>query len=246
MKDSFDRVFDGVKTMLCVTAHPDDLEIYAGGTLARAVKNGIRVISVKTTLGEKGSREDYIEESRLKEIRKGEDLSSMKILGISEEDSIYLDLGDGSVEHTIENIEKLSFIFRKYNPNLVLTHNPEHKLIRSFEGFTYINHRDHINTGLMTIDAAYPYSRDRNFFPHQVIDNGLNVAKCSRYLLADYFNHPDNVDIDITNTLNIRNEAHSKHQSQFTQEKVLDTTDYYTKREGTDSRFERFLFIESD
>ncbi len=245
MEDSFNKVFKDVKTVLCIMAHPDDTELYAGGTLARAISNGIRVVSVKMTLGEKGSRADLIEESKLKEVRKNEDSASMEVLGITNEDNIYLDLGDGSVENNMSNLEKLSLIFRKYQPDLMITHNPEDKIIRFAKDINYVNHRDHINTANLAIDAAYPFSRDRNFFPHQ-IDGDMKIANCTKFLLVDYFNHDDVVDVDVTDFVGKRIEAHAKHSSQYTLEDAKDSADFFTKREGTDRLYEKFRLVIGD
>ena len=49
-KDSFKKVFGGKKKVLVVMAHPDDAELYAGGTIARLVGSGIRVRVVKMKL----------------------------------------------------------------------------------------------------------------------------------------------------------------------------------------------------
>ncbi|HRI05911.1 MAG TPA: PIG-L family deacetylase [Candidatus Dojkabacteria bacterium] len=245
MKDSFEKVFEDVKTVIVITAHPDDLELYAGGTIARCLDLGIRVVSVRMTLGEKGSREDYIAESELKAIRKGEDTQAMSELGVPARDCEYLDLGDGAVEYSIENISKLSYLFRKYQPDLLITHNPEDKIIRFAKDVNWINHRDHQNTGLLAIDAAYPYSRDRNFFSHHFSED-IKPARCTKFLLVDYYDHEDTVNIDVTDFISRRINAHAKHVSQYSLEDAKASADFFTLKEGSDRRWESFRYVVAD
>ena len=44
-------------TVLCLVPHPDDAEFYAGGTIAKMVAEGARVLIAVTTDGIKGSFE---------------------------------------------------------------------------------------------------------------------------------------------------------------------------------------------
>ncbi|MCC7289947.1 PIG-L family deacetylase [bacterium] len=245
MEDSFNKIFDGAKTVICVFAHPDDTELYAGGTIARLIQAGIKVVSVKMTLGNKGSRDELIPEDQLRHLRKDEDLASMKVLGVSENNSIYLDLGDGSVEYTVDNISKLARIFRKYQPDVLVTHNPEDKIIRFEQGINWVNHRDHQNTGLLAIDAAYPYSRDRNFFPEQ-LNNVVKPAKCTKLLLVDYYNHLDTLGIEVTDFLETRIQAHAKHSSQYSVEQATDSANFFTDFLKNGKKYERFRYIEVD
>ena len=69
-------------------AHPDDTELYAGGTVARLIESGKEVRVIKTTLGNKGNRQQKISEKELGEIRLKEDRSAMKVFGIKEENNI--------------------------------------------------------------------------------------------------------------------------------------------------------------
>ncbi|MGN6183639.1 MAG: PIG-L family deacetylase, partial [Thermoanaerobaculia bacterium] len=48
MADTVDLIFFG--------AHPDDVELSAGGTVAKSVKDGLRVGIVDLTRGEMGTR----------------------------------------------------------------------------------------------------------------------------------------------------------------------------------------------
>ena len=77
------------------------------------------------------------------------------------------------------------FHIRQFKPDLLITHNPSDELIfRANAGIVGVNHRDHRNTGLITLDADYPYSRDNNFFPEQ-LKNGLTRHEVHKILFSD-------------------------------------------------------------
>jgi len=63
MKDSYDDIFKDKERILVVFAHPDDAEIYCGGTIARLTKDNKEVRVVKVTSGNKGSRGQEISAS---------------------------------------------------------------------------------------------------------------------------------------------------------------------------------------
>ena len=72
-RDFFSEVFSGKKKVMFVYAHPDDAEMYSGGTIARLKKEGFEVRHVKMTMGNKGSRQEDYSEVELAEIREPED-----------------------------------------------------------------------------------------------------------------------------------------------------------------------------
>ena len=195
-KDAYKQILENKQRILVVLAHPDDAEIYCGGTIARLTKDGKRVRIVKMTSGNRGSRQEITTEAKLKIIREKEDKKSMQVLGIKPVDNIYLDFHDGEVNNQLSTIEKIAWQIRDFQPDIIITHNPEDVIIRFDKDINWVNHRDHRNTGISTIDAAYPYSRDTLFFPDQL--KKLKTHGTEEFLLVDYYDHPDLVEIDIT------------------------------------------------
>ena len=151
----------------------------------------------------------------------------MEILGVKEENNIYLNFEDGSVENSPETIEKLVYEIRNFKPDLLVTHNPEDLFIRYDKNENWVNHRDHRNTAKSTIDASYPYSRDTLFFPEHLKEQGVTSHKVSEYLLVDYFNHQDMVYFDVSNYFNTKVKALNCHKSQFTKERANDIADFF-------------------
>jgi len=248
MKDSFKDVFKSKKRILVIMPHPDDCEIYCGGTVARLVRSDFDVRVVKMTYGEKGCKQEKISSSELKNVRKREDKKAMKELGIKRSNNIYLDLGDGSVEENIRTIEILVRQIREFKPDLIITTNPEDIIIRFDKGINWVNHRDHLNTARNAVNAAYPYSRDILFFPDHFKDKKLKSHICTEFLFTDYYNHEDCVLFDVTDFIDERITAHACHESQYSLEDVKETTDFFTK--GPDypkgRNFEKFRYVVAD
>ena len=61
---------DKIERALVVTAHPDDSEFGAGGTIAKLVKEGCEVTYVIATNGNKGSSDRSMTSERLAVIRR--------------------------------------------------------------------------------------------------------------------------------------------------------------------------------
>ena len=245
IKCLFKQIFENKQKVMFVFSHPDDAEIYAGGTIARLVAEGKEVRVVKMTLGNKGSRQEKITEHELMEIRKREDTASMQVLGIKPENNIYLLLNDGEVNNSMQTIEKLVKQIREFKPDLIVTHNPEDVFIRFNKNENWINHRDHRNTGLSVMDAAYPYSRDILFFPEHFSDEKLQSHTTVEYLLVDYYDHQDQIYIDITETLDAKVKALEQHSSQYSKEHAKSLSEYITKVESG-RRYEMFRYVLAD
>ena len=99
-----------------VYAHPDDAEMYSGGTIARLKKEGFEVRHVKMTMGNKGSRQEKYTEAELAKIRETEDEVGLEVLGLTPKDSVNLDLGDGRgcdkrVRRTVQKKQGLKIYF---------------------------------------------------------------------------------------------------------------------------------------
>lgn len=244
--DSFDKIFGNKKKIMVVSGHPDDLEIMAGGTVARLIAESKEVRSVKVTLGDKGSQQQEISKETLTDIRLKEDTASMHALGVTDENNVYLRFEDGAVENTMEVIKAIARQVRLFQPDIVLTHNPQDIVIRFAEGVNWINHRDHRNSGLSTVDAVYPYSRDLLHFPEQLQEEGAKSHICGEFLFFDYYDGPDVVAFDVTGFIEARVKAHSSHASQYSVEDAQGSAVFFTKLDDSGRRYERFKYVIAD
>lgn len=244
--DTYESIFKNKKKVMLVMAHPDDAEIYAGGTIARLRRDGKEVRVVKMTLGNKGSRQEEITKDDLAKLREKEDCEAMIVLGVSKENNIYLNFEDGEVDNSLEEIGSIAEQIRMFKPDLIITHNPEDVIIRFDKDINWINHRDHRNTGMSAIDAAYPYSRDILFFPEHFENRICASHTTTEFLLVDYYDHVDTVAVEVTDYVNDRTKAIACHKSQYSQQKAQGSTDFFTKLDESGKRYERYRYVVAD
>jgi LmbE family N-acetylglucosaminyl deacetylase len=106
--------------VLAVGAHPDDLEILCGGTLARFVAEGHEVVMCNATLGNRGSFEHTSEE--IARIRLAEARRAAELCGA---EHVTLGFSDADVNaHDREQIRAVIDLVREARPDLVITHSP--------------------------------------------------------------------------------------------------------------------------
>jgi LmbE family N-acetylglucosaminyl deacetylase len=106
--------------VLAVGAHPDDLEILCGGTLARFCGDGHDVVMCHATSGDRGS---YVGTSaEVAAIRDGEAQRAAEICGA---EHATLGLHDGEVNAADPAQRRLVIdLVRETRPDLILTHHP--------------------------------------------------------------------------------------------------------------------------
>ncbi|MEM2507017.1 MAG: PIG-L deacetylase family protein [Nitrososphaeria archaeon] len=117
--------------VLAVGAHPDDIELGAGGTIARHVLEGDDVYFLILTYGEQSGE---------KEERKKEAIESAKVLKVN---SVYFcGIPDTKVTDGIETIMAIENLINEIKPQRVYTQCHKDR------------HQDHRNTALATYSAA--------------------------------------------------------------------------------------------
>ena len=98
--------------ILCITAHPDDVELCMGGTVLRHVAQGRSVGVVDITVGELGTRGNG-------PLRQQEAETARGILGAAFR--YQLDLADGFFRSDRESLLKVVQVIRRHRPGTVLT-----------------------------------------------------------------------------------------------------------------------------
>lgn len=125
--------------ILGIGAHPDDLEINCGGTLARFHQLGHHVVMAYACSGDKGHFR--IPPAELAEIRKQEALGAAAVI---QAESIWLGYHDGEiVGESLQNRSIFIDLIREFQPDLILTHSP----------VDY--HADHIAVNRLAVDATF-------------------------------------------------------------------------------------------
>ena len=187
---------------IVVTPHPDDAEIGCGGTIARWIREGTRVLYVLCTNGDKGSGDPDMTSQRLAEIREREQAEAAEALGV--EEVVYLRYPDGGLEDTSEFRGHLVRAIRRFRPQTALCPDP-------FRTSFYL-HRDHRICGQVTMDAVFPYARDRLHYPEHEAE-GLEPYKVADVLFWGT-ETPDTY-VDVTDTIQAKIDALKKHASQL-------------------------------
>jgi LmbE family N-acetylglucosaminyl deacetylase len=189
--------------VLVVTAHPDDAEFGAGGTVAKLVREGREVTYVVVTSGDKGSTDRSMLPSRLARIREEEQRNAARLLGV--ETVIFLGYPDGEVEDTRDLRRDVTREIRRARPDLVITQNP-HRTANLFA-----SHRDHRITAGVVLDCVYPLARDHMMFPELMPEfEPHNVREV--YLMQ--WDNPRLL-VDISETIDLKLKALACHASQL-------------------------------
>ena len=121
--------------VLAVGAHPDDVDMSVGGTVARLIDLGRSVAILDLTRGEMGTRGSA-------ELRAEEARCAARVLGVTER--ITLNLGDGMLENDAASRREVIEVIRRFRPKLVLG--------QYWEDL----HPDHAAAGKMLRSVMYP------------------------------------------------------------------------------------------
>ncbi len=243
IKDSFEKIFGNKERVLVVMAHPDDNEIICGGIVARLIDEGKKVRLVVMTNGGKGfqDRTDVTEE-QFGKMRIAEQIAAGIELGLPKEENFNLEIPDGTVENTLANIERVVFHIRQFKPDLIITQNPFDPINTFSEDVHWVNHRDHRGTASIVLDAAYPYSRDRGFFPEHFTKFNLTPHTVNELMFSDAYAYPDVLYFDITKYFERKRSALLQHKNAFDADTVENEFLAESKLEPG-KNFERLKYI---
>ncbi|MEZ6058962.1 MAG: PIG-L family deacetylase [Planctomycetaceae bacterium] len=204
MTDDQDAILPEPLDVIVVGAHPDDVEIGCGGTIARMAQQGYRVGIVDLTDGEPTPLSPG-PEVRLEEARR-----AAEILGVHLRET--LPLPNRRLFDNFETRVALASVFRRYRPRLVM----------GIADATPMASPDHWQAKLLT-DAAVFYSRLTKwdgYFPN------LPVHRIQRQIWyplgLQNFSLPDGGGrfvSDISATLEIKLQAIRAYATQFPEEK---------------------------
>jgi bacillithiol biosynthesis deacetylase BshB1 len=120
--------------VLAFAAHPDDVELCAGGTLALLASKGYKTGIVDLTRGEMGTR--GTPEGRMEEAA-----TAGRILELSVREN--LGIPDGGIENTSDHRRRVIETLRRHRPHIVLLNAPEDR------------HPDHPAAARLVADACF-------------------------------------------------------------------------------------------
>jgi LmbE family N-acetylglucosaminyl deacetylase len=190
-----------VGTALVVTAHPDDVDFGAAGTVASWTAAGTVVHYCVCTSGEASGVD-------IAETRRAEQRAAADLLGV---DSVtFLDHPDGAVTASIALRRDIARVIRQVRPDRVLTWSPEFNW-----DHVATTHPDHRAVGTATFAAVYPDARNPQAHPELLRDEGLEPWTVRELWLADGPSGLRNHAVDITDCFDKRMAALRAHISQI-------------------------------
>lgn len=207
---NYGDIFSTKQNILFVTAHPDDVVVFYGALIHKLVADKKNIFVVTVTNGCRGSGDRVISEVELGAERIAEEIKALEFLGVSKENNICLGYKDGEVESNYKLIGEISKYIRKFKADIVCTHEPTGIYLTTYDkkGF-FVQHRDHRKVAEAVVDAVYPFSRDKSFFPEQ----NLSPHIVMEIIMTDEIQ--SNFEIDYTEDVKIKTDALQLHKSQF-------------------------------
>ncbi|MFO7590925.1 MAG: PIG-L deacetylase family protein [Acidimicrobiia bacterium] len=199
--------------VLIITAHPDDVDFGAAGSVATWTDAGIDVTYCIVTDGDAGGFDRAVARHVMAETRRAEQTDAAKTVGVT--DLVFLGYPDGRLEATLELRRDISRVIRQVRPDRVVTQSPQ----RNFQRI-YASHPDHLAAGEAALCAVYPDAR--NPFAHVELleDEGLEPWSVPEvWLMADP--NPDRF-VDITDVVERKLDALRCHVSQHPDPDALD------------------------
>ena len=195
---------EGVERVLVITAHPDDVDFGAAGSVATWTDAGIEVTYCLVTNGDAGGSDLHQSREEMAQLRQEEQRAAGAIVGVH--DLRFLGYPDGRLEATLDLRRDLSRVIRQVRPQRVVTQSPERLFDRIFA-----SHPDHLAAGEAALAAVYPDSR--NPFAHpELLDEGWEPWTVGEVLLSA--SRETNVVVDTTAALDRKVAALRCHASQ--------------------------------
>jgi len=195
-----------VERILFVTAHPDDLDFGAGGTIAQWTDAGIHVSYCICTNGDQGGSDLSVSRDEMRKTRQREQTNAGKVLGVS--DIHFLNYHDGLLEPTIGLRKDIVRVIRKVRPQRLVVQSPERNYDRIFA-----SHPDHLAAAEAAMQAVYPDCGNPFAFPDLLNDEGLEPWNVSEaWVMTNEFN--DHF-VDTTSTIERKILALREHVSQI-------------------------------
>ena len=156
---------DGVERILVVTAHPDDVDFAAAGSVAVWTSAGVEVAYCIATDGEAGGEDRTLPREEMAAVRRREQTAAAAHVGVT--DLTFLGFPDGRLEADLGLRRGIARTIRRFRPDRVVAQSPERNWAR-----IYASHPDHLAAGEAAACAVYPDARNPFAFP-ELLDEGL-------------------------------------------------------------------------
>ncbi len=181
--------------VLAITCHPDDMEVYCGGTLLKCKERGDDVTVCHVANGNMGHM--IIEPDNLREIRINEAKRSAEMAGFNictcDIGDLKIDIGDADIH------DRLVKVIRETKPDFIITHSPDDYMV------------DHSAVSELVFKASFSAT-----VPHYREDLGDAVKLTPIYYCDNncLLNCEPEEYVDITSALEMKLKMLSCHESQ--------------------------------
>lgn len=181
--------------ILAIGAHPDDVELGCGATLAKEISNGKKVGILDLTRGELGTRGTA-------ETRDIESEDAAKILGVALRTN--MDFADGFFVNNEKHQLELIKMIRKYRPEIVICNAVEDRHIDHAKGSKLVSDSCFLS-GLLKIDTKHEDSDEwqEPWRPKQV------------YHYIQWKNLEPDIVVDITDFIDLKMKSVLAYKTQF-------------------------------
>jgi LmbE family N-acetylglucosaminyl deacetylase len=193
-----------IERVLCVMAHPDDVDFSTAGTIATWTDAGIDVSYCIVTSGDAGGFDPDVPRSEIAGIRQAEQRAAATTVGVS--DVRFLDYPDGRVEVSLDLRRDIARVIRQVRPQRLVAQSPERHMSRM-----PASHPDHLAVGEATLCAVYPDARNPYAFMDDLGDLEAWTVPQTWVIGGERVNHY----VDVTATYERKKAALLEHKSQI-------------------------------
>jgi len=209
------------KSVMFITAHPDDIECFAGGLVSSLRQQGTTVYYVIVTNGDKGCGNPFCQNYTTAEIaaaRKIEAVNAAAVFDIPSSNVVLLGYEDAEVTGYPDTEMRRALIrqIRLFKPYVVITSYlyPDLSLLPSMGWDDFGYHPDHQAVGRYALDSSFDSG-----LPLLYPDLGPGWFPGEFYLFR--FSDAATHYVDITNTLSAKIQSYLEHKSQYADPVVM-------------------------
>lgn len=171
MTETLPLLPDDFSRVMCVVAHPDDMEYGASAAVSAWTRRGVEVAYLLLTSGEAGMQTPPEEVGPL---RADEQARACEAVGVS--NLTILNHPDGMLVYGLDLRRDIARAVREFRPDAVITTEYE------VEAYGGLNQADHRVAGLATIDAVR--DADNNWVFRDLLEEGLGKWHTKCLLIA--------------------------------------------------------------
>lgn len=180
--------------LLAFGAHPDDVELAAGGTMLKHARAGKKTGIIDLTAGELGSRGNA-------ELRAAEALAAATFIGLTLREN--LGMKDGFFRHDSDSVMKIITCIRRHRPQIVLCNSPSDR------------HPDHGRASALVREACFLSGL------HKIETEALAPWRPEAvYMYIQDYEHKPDIVINISGWVEEKMELLKCYSSQFFSEKM--------------------------